>query len=279
MKGSQAVSIQNACLHGDWLLPDASPSCIALIIAGSGPTDADGNQSGLVVNNLRDLADALAEHGIATLRTDKRGVGRSAGAIGDESQLSFDTYVEDAVQWIRWVQDQHGQLPVVLLGHSEGALIATLATKRIAELGLEGISGVAALCAPARRAIDILRNQLVGRLPPHLEKISNSMLNALELGQSCPPCPDELMVLYRPSVQPYLRSWFQYDPQQCAAQLACQYLWIWGEADEQVASEHLHLTNGQAHRLIADMDHAMHSSGIQQLHPELIEAVVSFCNA
>ena len=273
MRGSQAVTIENACLHGDWLLPDVTPKCLAMIVAGSGPTDADGNQLGFIVNNLRDLAQALALQGVATLRFDKRGVGRSAAASADESVLRFQTYVEDAVQWIRWVQDQHGQLPVVLLGHSEGALIATLAAAKVA------VSGVVALCAPARRASDILRNQLVGRLPPHLEQISESILQALESGQSCPPCPDELMVLYRPSVQPYLRSWFQYDPQQCAAQLACQYLWIWGEADEQVASEHLHLTNGQAHRLIADMDHAMHSSGIQQLHPELIEAVVSFCNA
>lgn len=279
MQSSQAVSLQNASLHGDWLLPDAPPSCLALIIAGSGPTDADGNQPGLLINNLRDLALALARQGVATLRIDKRGVGRSAAAIGDESQLSFDTYVEDAVQWIRWMQDLHTELPVVLLGHSEGALIATLAANRIAALGLEGISGVAALCAPARRASDILRDQLVGRLPPHLEQVSESFLQALESGQACPACPDDLMVLYRPSVQPYLRSWFRYDPQKRAAQLKCRYLWIWDEADEQVANEIAHLTSGQECRVIVDMDHAMHVANCDQLHPQLIEAVAAFCNA
>lgn len=274
MPTSQTVSVQNASLHGDFLLRDSLPHCLALILPGSGPTDGDGNQPGLQFNNLRDLAFVLADQGVATLRIDKRGVGRSAAALAGEAQLTFDTYVEDAVQWVEWLQASHRQIPIVLLGHSEGALIATLAAKRIA------ISGVVALCAPARRASVVLRSQLKGKLPEHLAQASESILDALESGKVCPECPDELQILYRPSVRPYLRSWFQYDPQREAARLNCRYLWLWGDADKQLGPESIHLARSQASAIIPDMDHAMRMvSDPHRLHPEMIEKVLSFCSA
>jgi uncharacterized protein len=274
MRSSQAIAIENASLHGDWLAPATSAHCIALILPGSGPTDADGNQPGLVLNNLRDLAMNLAEHGVAVLRTDKRGVGRSHGAIQNEAQLTFDTYVADAVQWIRRLQNMQSDLPVVLLGHSEGALIATLAAQHIE------VDGVLALCAPTRRASEVLRDQLKEQLPNHLVQANEAMLLALESNQICPECPEELMVLYRPSVQPYLRSWLRYDPQSEAARLNCRYLWVWGDADAQLHQEWQHLSKDQASVVIAGMNHAMRMADDQaQLHPNLMQAVLKFCAA
>lgn len=271
-----AVSIQNASLHGDVLLPGGTakeiPRCIAFIFSGSGPTDSDGNQPGLVLNNLRDLAHALAEFGIATLRIDKRGVGRSQGAAVDEAQLTFETYVQDAVQWMAWLKERFSSVPIVLLGHSEGGLIATLAAQRMP------VSGVVALCAPTRRASDILRSQLIGKLPEPLAQTSDEMLDALVSGQSCPACPEELMVLYRPSVQPYLRSWFQYEPQTESAKLSCPVLWIWGDHDEQLPREWLHLRSSQTHVRIPDMNHAMRSTlSPESIHAQIIECVREFC--
>jgi uncharacterized protein len=264
----QAVSLPNEFLCGDWLRPAAEARCVVLIWPGSGPTDGDGNQPGLEINNLRDLALAFVEKDVASLRVDKRGVGRSRAALVDESRLTFDTYVEDAVQWIRWLQKENPTIPIVLLGHSEGALIVTLAAQRI------DVSGVVALCAPARRASDVLRAQLKDQLPPHLVPINEAILRALESGQPYPGCPDELQVLYRQSVQPYLRSWFQHDPQKAAASLSCSYLWIWGDADEQLPNEHQHLTNAQMHRVLSGMDHAMRNvSDSMQLHADLIPAI------
>jgi uncharacterized protein len=265
---SQPVSLANESLWGDWIRPDATPRCAVLIWPGSGPTDADGNQPGLQINNLRDLAVELAAKDLASLRVDKRGVGRSRAALADESQLTFDTYVEDAVQWIRWLKKENPVIPIVLLGHSEGALIATLAAQRIA------VSGVVALCGAARRASDVLRAQLKDQLPPHLALTNEAILQALESEQPCPECPDELQVLYRPSVQPYLRSWFQYDPQKAAASLNCPYLWLWGDLDAQLPNEHQNLTKTQAHRVISGMNHAMRKvSDSTQLHPSLIPAI------
>ena len=75
---------------------------VALIIAGSGPTDRDGNNSGLNNNSLKMLSAELLKKGIATLRYDKRAIAESREAIGTgEASLRFDDYVNDAKGWIQ----------------------------------------------------------------------------------------------------------------------------------------------------------------------------------
>ncbi|MBH9787677.1 alpha/beta hydrolase, partial [Clostridioides difficile] len=65
--GNLTVAVQKA---------SPSPSPVALIIAGSGPTDKDGNSALAGKNNsLKMLAEGLAQQGIATVRYDKRGLG------------------------------------------------------------------------------------------------------------------------------------------------------------------------------------------------------------
>ena len=90
-------------LYGTLELPAGSTSCpVALIIAGSGPTDRDGNNSLAGTNNsLKYLAEALASHGIASLRFDKRGIGESAGSMTAEEDLRFETYIDDTILWGR----------------------------------------------------------------------------------------------------------------------------------------------------------------------------------
>jgi hypothetical protein len=86
-------------IAGSLLLPAAKGAApVALIIAGSGPTDRDGNSSMIPGRNdsLRMLAQALAQAGIASVRYDKRGVGASAQAVQSESALRFETYIDDA---------------------------------------------------------------------------------------------------------------------------------------------------------------------------------------
>jgi len=60
-------------IDGTLLSPKASekPS-LAIIIAGSGPTNRNGNQNFLKNNSLKKLAEGLSNYGIATFRYDKR---------------------------------------------------------------------------------------------------------------------------------------------------------------------------------------------------------------
>ncbi len=77
------VTLERAPGHlaGTLLIPNSNqPVPVVLIIAGSGPTDRNGNQPGMINNSLKLLAEGLCSEGIATLRIDKRGVGGSASA-------------------------------------------------------------------------------------------------------------------------------------------------------------------------------------------------------
>ena len=82
------LNTQNGAIHGKILLPPGMKSSpVVLLIAGSGPTDMDGNSAiGQMTNNsLKYLAEDLAEQGIASLRFDKRGIASSAPAGRKES--------------------------------------------------------------------------------------------------------------------------------------------------------------------------------------------------
>jgi len=115
----------------------------ALIIAGSGPTDRDGNSAlNLRSNVYRMLAEGLAAEGISTLRYDKRGIGASQAAMTAEQDLRFQTYVDDARAWAHELSMRTGVKRVWLIGHSEGALIAERAAEHNTEVcGLVLISG------------------------------------------------------------------------------------------------------------------------------------------
>ena len=85
-------------IKGKLLLPGGVKTCpVVLIIAGSGPTDMDGNSAigNLRNNSLKFLAEGLAANGIASLRFDKRGIGTSASAGKEEAKLRFEDYVND----------------------------------------------------------------------------------------------------------------------------------------------------------------------------------------
>ncbi|WP_043818237.1 alpha/beta hydrolase, partial [Rubrivivax gelatinosus] len=119
-------------VHGTLLRPDDAPRpLVALIVAGSGPTDRDGNNPVAGHNDsLKLLAQALADAGIASLRYDKRGIAASAAAGADESTLRFDDYVDDAAAWARRLAQDGRFAAVAIVGHSEGATIAALAAAR-----------------------------------------------------------------------------------------------------------------------------------------------------
>lgn len=206
---------------------------VVLINAGSGPTDRDGNGPGFHPDCLRQLAHALASAGHAVVRYDKRGVGGSITALGpDESKLRFTHYVDDASRWSKRLASDPRFSGVVLLGHSEGALVAAMAAARVRPIGFVSIGGVS---APAG---ENLRHQLIGKLPQELAIRSEEILSGLEHGKSAAAVPDSLLSLYRPTVQPYLISWFQIDPTKEYGQLSnVPTLVVQGDTDLQVSVE------------------------------------------
>lgn len=253
------ISVQtgNGTLYGTLLLPRAStPVPVVLLIAGSGPTDRDGNNpEGGRNDSLKQLAITLARHNIASVRYDKRGVAASKAATPDERNLSVEGYVADVVAWSRLLKNDSRLGPLILLGHSEGALMASLAA------GPTGASAVIVVGGTGRPVDQVLREQLNDRLPPELAQRSQQILDSLKAGRIDPRVPSELMVVFRPSVQPYLISLLRQDPAAAFAKIEVPALIVQGRNDIQVSVEdakRLHQANPDAQLVVIDgMNHVL----------------------
>lgn len=217
-------------LFGSLLLPQSDkPVPVVLIIAGSGPTDRNGNSAeGSRNDSLKRLAWDLARHNIASVRYDKRGVAASLKATPDERNLTLDAYVADAVAWGKSLKADPRFGPLIVLGHSEGALVAALAAPELDPAGVVSLSG------SARPVDQVIRQQLADHLPPALLLRSNQILDRLKAGQVDADVPDPLQGIFRPSVQPYLISLFRADPAAAFARLNMPALIVQGTTDLQV---------------------------------------------
>jgi uncharacterized protein len=223
--------VGNDRLEGTFVKPgEAGRFPAVLIIAGSGPTDRDGNNPlGVKASSYRKLADALAAAGIASLRYDKRGIGRSADITLREADLRFETFVDDAENWTAWLSRQPGVGTVFLLGHSEGALIACVVANRAS------IAGVVIAAGAGRRIADVLRSQLAApSMPAPLRSQANTILSELEAGRPVERVDPALAALFRPDVQPFLISWMKFDPAEEARAIKAPVLIVWGRRDLQV---------------------------------------------
>jgi len=257
-----AWTLQDGRLAGTLLLPEgAGPWPAVLLIGGSGPTDRDGNNLLLPapIDNLKRLAQELAGRGIASLRFDKRGVGASVFPGLSEQALRFDHLVDDAVLLARHLADDARITRVTLIGHSEGALVAALAADAAGAQGVVSLSG-AGCSVPT-----LMREQFEASLPDDLVQPALATLAALEAQQLVPDVPESLVLLFRPTVQPYLVSWFRHDPPQVLAQLHAPVLVVHGAADAQVPAQHAQwLQAGRPDarvKIVDGMDHLLAIGG------------------
>ena len=252
-----------APLHGALLTP-AGPRqrAAVLMIAGSGPTDRNSNSPIALVqpNTFGLLANALAARGIETLRFDKRGVGASAAAIGAEADLRFTTYVDDAVAWARYLAAQPGVGCVVILGHSEGALIGAMAAQRVPVCGLISISGA------GRPADQVILEQISAQAPPPVVEQVKGVLAELKAGRLVPNAP--IPALFRTSVQPYMISWLPIDPAGEIARVRAPVLILQGTTDLQVSvtdAKLLAAAQPKAHLILLDgANHVLKSAPLER---------------
>jgi pimeloyl-ACP methyl ester carboxylesterase len=229
--GPVTLETPSGTLYGTLELPAGTgPFPIVLMHSGSGPTDRDGNSSALPGknNSLKMLAEELAMNGIASLRYDKRGIAASAKAGPKEEDLRFETFIADAVAWGRQLRSDKRFNKLVLLGHSEGALIMAVASRELSPDGYISIAGPGGIAG--RTLIEQLRPQL----PPDLMKQVEGIVDSLNRGERVENTPPQLAALFRPSVQPYLISWFKYDPSAEIAKLKMPILIVQGDTDIQV---------------------------------------------
>ena len=199
---------------------------VALIIAGSGPTDRDGNNTMMKNNSLKQLAESLAVNGIASLRYDKRGIAESKQAGKSEADLRFEDYINDANDWIKLLKEQKAFSKIIVIGHSEGSLIGMNAARNA--VGFVSIAGA------GYSADLILKNQL-GAQGKQIQDMCFPILDSLREGKIVANINPMLNSLFRPSVQPYMISWFKHNPQADIKILKFQSLIIQGDNDLQIS--------------------------------------------
>lgn len=206
-----------------------SPSPVAVIIAGSGPTDKDGNSVLAGKNNsLKMIAEGLAQEGITTVRYDKRGIGDNQALLTKEEDVTFDQYVEDAVKIIQSLQANKAYTNIHVIGHSEGSLIGLLAAQQT------GVESFVSIAGAGRPMDEVLMEQLKSQLAPNLFKESKDILKALKQGKQVESISPELQAVFRPSVQPFLISMFKYNPAVELGKVKSRVLLVQGTTDLQV---------------------------------------------
>ncbi|MEW4924748.1 alpha/beta hydrolase [Algibacter sp. 2305UL17-15] len=249
-------------IEGTLVMPLASSKIpVVLIIAGSGPTDRDGNNPIMKNNSLKMLAEALGNHGIASVRYDKRGIAESKKAALSESDLRFEDYIKDVESWIDTLNQNEKFSELIIAGHSEGALIGLIASQS------KNISKYISISGAGEPAGTILKAQLKSQ-PDYILNPSLSILEKLEKGEHVANVPKMLYSLFRPSVQPYMISWFKYNPQEEMAKLDKPILIIQGTTDIQVSvldAEKLATSNKKAQlKIIEGMNHILKNSELDR---------------
>lgn len=201
---------------------------VALLIAGSGSTDRDGNGPQAKPATLKKLAEQLAERKIATLRYDKRGAGGWKAEFGRPEDFRFKDYVDDAVSLVKYLRENGKFSRVVVAGHSEGGLVAILAARQVQ------VDRLVLLVTAARRQGDLVKAQLERKqIPPDVLEPILKAIDSIMAGQTVDPPPRGFSVA--PSMQPSLASAFVIDPIDPLKSIDKPVLIVGGGRDLQVA--------------------------------------------
>lgn len=241
-------------VEGTLLLPETSEKpALVIIIAGSGPTDRNGNQNMMKNNSLKFLAEGLYKNGIASFRYDKRIIKiMKTGAI-DEKKIKFDDFIEDAISVINHFKKDDRFSGVYIIGHSQGSLVGMIAAK-------DNADGFISIAGAGQEIDDVIVDQLAKQAPGLAENARQSFddLRVNGVAQNYSP---GLASIFRPQIQPFIYNWMQYNPQEELAKLDIPILLINGDKDLQVQvseAEKLHIVKPDAtYKIIPKMNHVL----------------------
>ena len=244
----------NISLAGTLTLPRGpGPFPVAILLGGSGPHDRDesivGHRPFLV------LADHLTRKGIAVLRFDKRGIGKSTGDYASATTEDFAADADAAFAYMKTRKEIDGK-KIGLIGHSEGGMIASIVASHsqpvawIVLLASPGLKGEEVLALQSEL---ILRTAGVGdgeisrtlafnkqtyaivreeKDPAALEAKLNDLVQSTSTGAALAPAAVQSQL--RMLVSPWFRYYLDYDPVPALQKTLCPVLALNGEKDLQV---------------------------------------------
>ncbi|MBW9172772.1 lysophospholipase [Clostridium estertheticum] len=250
-------------IYGTVTLPEIYTKVpVVLIIAGSGPTNRDGNNTqGLLTDSYKMIAYELAQNGIASVRYDKRGIGESSKAMNCEKDLVFNDFIDDAVNWVQMLHNDKRFSKIAILGHSEGSLIGMVAVNKVQVDAFISVAGM------GYSFYDTLKRQLAAQTKDVYDECI-PIMNELKKGNRVTDINKDYYSLFRPSVQPYLISLFKYDPAIEIKKLTIPLLIIQGSTDLQVNVADATVLNDSNHnavlKIINGMNHILKDAPIEQ---------------
>ena len=275
----------NEHIEGSLLLPNSDKTdYLAIIIAGSGPTDRDGNQNFLKSNSLKKLAQGLAKEGIATFRYDKRIVKQIRKGNIDKN-LMFDDFVTDANSVINYFTDRDNYESIYVIGHSQGSLVGMLSIS-------DKVNGFISL-AGAGQSIDIVIMDQIQKMAPGLTEDAQKTFDVLKKGETTTEYPPALGSVFNLETQPFITNWMQYNPQEIIKNQDIPILIVNGTKDLQVSEDEAKLlkeSNSKAQlTIIENMNHVLfiiegddlensksYNESSRAIAPELISTITTF---
>ena len=280
-------SFDNHSIHGTLLESADSNSVLSIIISGSGPTDRDGNNTSLKSDYLKMLAEGLFENGISSYRYDKRGVGNSIGNIQNGNDIKFIDYINDVVSIINHFKDTKEYKRIVVIGHSEGALIGMIASRLIADKFIS-------IAGAGEDYLNLIQRQLSIQ-PPYVKSMSDPVIEKLKNKELVDSVPPLLNSLFNKTVQQYLIDASSYDPKEEISKLDISVLIVQGSNDIQIEVKDAQLLHNAATKsrleIIQGMNHVFRQAPENRLlnmqtygNPELpidnslVNLIVDFLN-
>jgi len=210
----------------------------ALLIAGSGPTDRNGNspeESGSV-DTLQTLADWLSQDGVASLRYDKLGSGRTGLGpyLFDPDTIGIKPFEQEAVAALAFLARQPGvdRARLAVVGHSEGALFALLVATGVAGPA-PAVHALALLEPLSERYLDLISDQITAQIDAAetsgqitaggaaalAQQLAAAVASLRADGTLSANVPEDLSSVFSPATSLFLSQADRYDPGALAARL------------------------------------------------------------
>lgn len=220
----------NRFIDGTLLKPEqAQKPNLVILIAGSGPTDRNGNQNFLINDAIKKTAIGLRDKGIASYRYDKRIVKQIKKGKVDPN-INFRDFVTDAIAVIKFMKASKKFNHIYVAGHSQGSLVALAAANK------EKVNGVISL-AGAGQSIDGVIKEQINKTAPMFNADTELVLQTLKSGKTTDKFPEALASIFNLGVQPFMISWMRYNPIKEIKKLSAPVLIINGTKDLQVSEK------------------------------------------
>jgi pimeloyl-ACP methyl ester carboxylesterase len=272
-------------IDGTLLIPEQNEANkLAIIIAGSGPTDRNGNQNFLINNSLKKLAEELTNNGIATFRYDKRIV-KQIRQRNLDNNIKFDDFINDASDVITHFKTSNQFSEIFVIGHSQGSLVGMIASQ-------DKVNGFVSLAGTGQNIGDVIIEQ-INNTAPMLKEDTEQVVSILKAGKTTNDYPLALSSMFSKDIQPFMISWMAYNPTNIINSLNCPVLIVNGTKDLQVSvkeAELLKRANDNSNIVIIEkMNHVLieiegddlensksYNESFRKISPTLIENITNF---